>query len=197
MNKEGWFHYFYKWISYFQNAHICEGEHIICFCNEKNHAHVIFHQQLQTIELSITDKKTKKNIFYLHFEVNDILVCKNNILTFFQYLKGQEKQVEDQQLEYFPPIKILVCCTSGLSSSYFAALTQAAFENQKESVQVDACPISELTVCQQYYDMVLLAPQVAYRYHELKQKWGDKIMRIDTMDFATGNVKHALKNIMV
>ena len=88
MNKERLFHYFYKWLGNLQNAHICDEKKMICFCNENYHAHVIFHQCLQSIELSIEDKQTNQNVFYLHFEVKDMLSVRKNFISFFQFLKG-------------------------------------------------------------------------------------------------------------
>lgn len=195
MNKECLFHYFYRWIGNLKNAHICSEKKMICFCNESYHAHVIFHQQLHTVELSIKDKQSKQNVFYLHFEVKDMLTSRNNILSFLRFLKeGSTHQGHPISLQLFP-IRICVSCSSGFTSSYFASLMQEAFENQKIQVQIDAYPVFEIDYVEQDYDVILLAPQVAYMYPTLKQKYGKKIMLIEAMDFATGNVSQTLKRV--
>lgn len=47
------------------------------------------------------------------------------------------------------------------------------------------------------YDIILLAPQVAYMYPNLKRKFGKKVLEVEAMDFATGNVNHTLESIFV
>lgn len=195
MKKDRLFHYFYKWLANFKNANMCDVEKIICFCNEKYHAHVTFHQEFETIELSIIDKLTNQNVFYLHFEVKDFWMCRNNIISFFRFLKGEEKLSNQSSTLNLSPIKILITCTSGFTSSYFASLMQETFDKNEITVFIDACPISELDNVVKDYDIVLLAPQVSYVYIPLKKKFGKKIMQIDAMDFATGNVNKTLQSI--
>lgn len=43
------------------------------------------------------------------------------------------------------------------------------------------------------YDMVLLAPQVAYLLPQLKNKYGNKIF-IDSLDFATNDFNAIIKS---
>ena len=43
------------------------------------------------------------------------------------------------------------------------------------------------------YDMVLLAPQVAYLLPQLKNKYGNKIFIIDSLDFATNDFNAIIK----
>ena len=47
------------------------------------------------------------------------------------------------------------------------------------------------------YGIILLAPQVAYMYPNLKRKFGKKVMEVEAMDFAIGNVNHTLESIFV
>lgn len=195
MNKERLFHYFYKWLGNLQNAHICDEKKMICFCNENYHAHVVFYQQLHTVELSIEDKQTNQNVFYLHFEVKDMLTSRNHILSFLQFLQGRGNDFRHQSILHLAPIKILISCSSGFTSSYFASLMQETFENQNIHVQIDAYSVLELEHVEKDYDVILLAPQVAYMYPSLKKKFGRKIMQIEAMDFATGNVNHTLETI--
>ena len=72
---------------------------------------------------------------------------------------------------------------------------QEVFENQKKNIQVDAYSVLELENIEKDYDVILLAPQVSYMYPFLKKKFGKKIMQIEAMDFATGNVNHTLETI--
>lgn len=193
MNKERLFHYFYKWLGNLQNAHICDEKKMICFCNENYHAHIIFYKEFNMMELSIEDKWTGKNVFYLHFEMMDILSTRKNILSFFQFLKDENHHNKVNSSLKLSSLKILICCTSGLTSHYYASLMQQAQQN----IIVDAYPIMNLEEIANDYDIILLAPQVAYMYPNLKRKFGKKVMEVEAMDFATGNVNHTLESIFV
>lgn len=83
MYNECMLNYFYKLDGSMKNAHICDDHKVICFCNEHYHVHVTFYQQLNMIELSIIDKQSHENLFYLHFERKDIISTRKNILSFF------------------------------------------------------------------------------------------------------------------
>ena len=47
-----------------------------------------------------------------------------------------------------------------------------------------------------YYDLILIAPQVSYTYLKLKEKFGHKVMKIDTMDYASCNIKNVIHNLV-
>ena len=80
MSRDYLFRYFYRWVSTMKNAHICHDKNIVCFCNDKYHAHIIFYKEFNMMELSIEDKWTEKNVFYLHFEMMDILSTRKTII---------------------------------------------------------------------------------------------------------------------
>ncbi len=193
MNRDYLFRYFYRWVSTMKNAHICHDKNIVCFCNDKYHAHIIFYKEFNMMELSIEDKWTEKNVFYLHFEMMDILSTRKNILSFFQFLKDENHHNKVNSSLKLSSLKILICCTSGLTSHYYASLMQQAQQN----IIVDAYPIMNVEEVANDYDIILLAPQVAYMYPNLKRKFGKKVMEVEALDFATGNVNHTLESIFV
>ena len=88
---------------------------------------------------------------------------------------------------YFNVIKLTTL------SHYYASLMQQAQQN----IIVDAYPIMNVEEVANDYDLILLAPQVAYMYPNLKRKFGKKVMEVEAMDFATGNVNHTLESIFV
>ena len=137
MSRDYLFRYFYRWVSTMKNAHVCHDKNIVCFCNDKYHAHIIFYKEFNMMELSIEDKWTEKNVFYLHFEMMDILSTRKNILSFFQFLKDENHHNKVNSSLKLSSLKILICCTSGLTSHYYASLMQQAQQN----IIVDAYPI--------------------------------------------------------
>lgn len=73
---------------------------------------------------------------------------------------------------------------------------QEALNQTHHCVDVDAINYLELDAIQNQYDCILLAPQIDYHYWELRQKYGEKVMMIDTIDFASGNVNRLLKQLI-
>ena len=51
MSRDYLFRYFYRWVSTMKNAHICHDKNIVCFCNDKYHAHIIFYKEFNMMEL--------------------------------------------------------------------------------------------------------------------------------------------------
>ena len=66
----------------------------------------------------------------------------------------------------------------------------------KNNVTVDAISYMELDNIQSDYDFILLAPQISYKYPQLREKYGKKVFMIDSYDFATGNIKHVLDSLV-
>ena len=48
---------------------------------------------------------------------------------------------------------------------------------------------------QSQYDYILLAPQIAYKLPEYRQKYGDRVMTVDSRDFASYDVKRVLNRL--
>ena len=191
MKNEYLYRYFYQWLTSMKNAHLCQNKDEICFCDEYYHAHITFYSHLQIMELSIEEKATQDNVFYLHFEMNDFYTTRKNIMAFFQFLREDHQNKQENSKIHFSTLKILVCCTSGLTSHYFAEL----IKNKQHSIQVDAYPVHQIETVGEDYDVILLAPQIAYMYSQLKKKFGKKVMQIEVIDFATGNVNHVINSL--
>ena len=195
MNHELMLTYVYKWVESMKDAHACPEHKVICFCNDHYHAHVSFYENLNIIELSIQDKKTEENLFYLHFELNDIKTARNNILSFFEFLKGEITIHQDVEINV-APMKVLISCIAGFTSSYFASMMQQVFCDHEQNVQVDAMSIYNIDDVKEDYDVILIAPQISYLYPQLKEKYGQKVMMIEAIDFATGNVQNTIHKII-
>lgn len=185
----------YKWVSAKGNSHKCKDNDSVCFCNESYHARIDFHEN-NLIELSITDKKTNESLFYLHFQMHDLKTTTNNIQSFFDFLKRPTPKDEFDFRNSQKKLKILLSCTSGLTTSYYSYLMQEALDKYNHQIVVDAINYLKLDSIQDQYDYILLAPQISHLYHRLKEKYGEKVMMIDTIDFASGNVNRVLNQII-
>ncbi len=160
---------------------------IISFCNDTYEALAAFHEN-SLMELSIEDKKTGETPFYLHFEAIDIRTARDNIDAFFAFLKDKKPVKESLDVAAAKgrqPMKLLVSCTSGLTSSYFAYTMKNALDKAGVPVTIDAVSFTEIDKVQARYDYILLAPQIAYKLPEYREKYGDRVMKVDSRDFAT------------
>ena len=94
------------------------------------------------------------------------------------------------------PIRLLISCTSGMTSSYFAYTMQNSLNTAGLVMTVDAVSYTEIDKVQEAYDYILLAPQIAYKLSEYQAKYGSKVMSIDAMDFASSNVNRVVNKLM-
>lgn len=164
----------------------------ISFCSKLYHASIAFYED-SIVELSIQERRTKNSVFYLHFQVSDLQTAEKNIQVFFDFFEKARRTQAELNLPAVRDaagMKILISCSSGFTSSYFAFLMQEALNQVQAEVKVDAVSSMELSLVQEQYDYILLAPQVAYRLEEFRRKYGEgRVLAIDTMDFSSRNVK--------
>lgn len=151
------------------------------------------------MELSVEDKKTGEIPFYLHFEVREMESAREHIQAFFDFFRDRERTQEKLDMtavENQMPIKILISCTSGLTSSYFAHTMKKALDRAGAGVTIDAVSCGEIDRVQGQYDFILLAPQIAYMLKECQGKYGDKVMTVDTREFATYDTNRVVNRIV-
>ncbi len=90
---------------------------------------------------------------------------------------------------------LLVTCTSGASSGYYAMLLKETLKPFSPDIKVEAIDISNLESVQDQFDCILLSPQVSYKYKELKEKYGARILCIAPLNYGTLNTKWVLKKL--
>ncbi len=171
---------------------------IIVFTNEMYEASVIFHDN-NLIELSIEEKKTGEISFYLHFEAYEKKSSRDNIQAFFDFFMDKKPTKEDLDsivVKNERSLKLLVSCTSGMTSSYFAYTMKKVLNNAGIDVTIDAVSYREIDRIQSEYDYILLAPQIAYMLKEYQKKYGNKVMAVESKDFASYNVKRVINQIV-
>ena len=66
-----------------------------------------------------------------------------------------------------------------------------------QNIKIDAVSFTKVDEVENQYDYILLAPQISYKYDEFKEKYGDKVMMMDTIDFASLNVDSVLNQIIL
>ena len=185
----------YNWIGSLAEAHKGKSSRSICFCKNQYHGKMSFFDD-NIIDLRIEDINTKESIFYLHFQIKNLKMLTENIQSFFDCLNQQHDEAcAKEDIIIKENLNILLTCSTGLTTSYFAYLLDEYFQQAQLNIKVDAVGYQELDVIQSQYDFIFVAPQISYLYTKLQEKYGQKVFLIDSYDFATGNIKSVLNKI--
>lgn len=120
----------------------------------------IFFQKMDIIELKITDLIHQKDEFYLHFQMNNF----KHATQLFYEMKECIEQLENKK-----SIKVLLSCSGGMTTSYFAHLLNEASQVLNLDIYVDAVAYNQIYQVLNHYDIVFLAPQISYLLSNVKQ----------------------------
>lgn len=154
---------FYRYIILNQKRYV--EDHIICTVQEEDDIHKVLIFELPDIygrvtiwsnaiiEEEIFKKEDNDLLFYLHYKMVTILQCRTLFHEFYDSLTSQS---------IIPPHKVLLCCSGGLTTSFFAQKMQELIALEKLNVEVDALGFHQLQKYYRNYDAIYLAPQIAY-----------------------------------
>lgn len=117
------------------------------------------------IELSVTNKKTADIDFYLHFQMNTL----KHAIDLFDEMIECLRSLANRSTE-----KILLCCTGGLTSSLFASKIDEAINVLNMKYEVIAVGYAKIFDVANDFDIILLAPQIAYIEAKLKSIYKNK-----------------------
>ena len=78
--------------------------------------------------------------------------------------------------------RIVLLCNGGLSTGILVKKMKAAAEAQDFACEISAAPVSDAEAVGAEADLILLGPQVKYRYGEIVEKYGDKGIPIQVID---------------
>lgn len=154
---------FYRYIILNQKQY--QQDNIKCIIQEDDKLHKVIYFDLPEIygrvtiwsnaiiEEEIFKKDDEELLFYLHYKMVTILQCHTLFHEFYTALKSQS---------IIPPHKILLCCSGGLTTSFFAQKMQELITLEKLNYQIDAIGFHQLQKYYRKYDSIYLAPQIAY-----------------------------------
>lgn len=142
---------------------------------------------MNIVEFSVENLIKKEVEFYLHFQIKNI---KHAIQLFDEMLETIK------QLTNKPALKVLLCCTGGLTTGYFADRINQITKLLNIDVQVSAVSYNNLYKASEDYDMIMLAPQISYMYAKVCEILKNKIvLNIPPAIFAKYDVKKMLSII--
>ena len=116
------------------------------------------------VELSVMQTKDDKACFYLHFELKDLAYAKE----LFVEMLGSYIAVKDMG-----KTRILLCCTSAFTTTYFANKLNETVEFLALPFEFSAVSYDRVFKTAFDYDMVLLAPQVAFHEEAVRHIFDD------------------------
>lgn len=116
--------------------------------------------EMIVIELRITRKKDDETMFFLHFELRDEDYAKE---MFQEMIETLEELAERKD------VQVLLSCTSAMTTSFMANKINEIAKQNSAGYHFDAVPFPELYEKAPDYDMLLLAPQIAYERPQLEK----------------------------
>ena len=129
-------------------------------------AHVNFHFEDIT-ELAITSKETGDNVFYLHFQARD----KDHSQELFREMVDTLVSIKKEHV-----IKVMLTCSSALTTSYFAELLNEAAKKMEVNYEFNAVAYPQLLEKVKDSEIILLAPQIYFEYKKIQAAFPDKIV---------------------
>lgn len=188
---------FYQWISLnhtayqndhvlFEKSHSDQHSRILTFQTKKVIGKIVIWENL-IVEEEIQNHNGKQ-LFYLHYQINDLSQACQLFQEFYKTLLQHHRQKN---------INIAICCTGGLSTAIFADEIQEACQMGNIPISISSLSLEELNHHYQEYDVIYLAPQIAPMQSQLLNQYHKPIYCIDATDFATKNfhaILQAMKN---
>ena len=107
------------------------------------------------IEEQAWDRKTHKVIFYIHFQMANLAHATRLYEDLLETIYENCSQ---------PLAKILLVCSGGLTTSYFASKMQELCDLEHLNYKIDAVGSTMVYQKATGYDLILAAPQVSYIY---------------------------------
>lgn len=157
--------------------------------SDENHIHIdhelaegfvnIYHLDSDIVELRLNRKGDGEDIFFLHFELTDEDHAHELFREMIQtLLKQKEKRT----------LHVLLSCTSGLTTSFFAEKLNEAAATLSLDYEFAAVPYTKLYEKGFTQDVLLIAPQLAYKYNKIKEVFSKQlVLQIPGTVFATYN----------
>ncbi|MBR1629473.1 MAG: ROK family protein [Lachnospiraceae bacterium] len=133
--------------------------------------------EMTIVELRITRKKDDETVFFLHFELRDMEYAKELFVEMGEtYAELSKKQ----------SVQVLLSCTSALTTGLVADKLNQAASLLSADFHFDAVPFPELYEKAPDYDLLLLAPQIAYEGAKIRKIMKDMtVLDIPPRLFAT------------
>ncbi|MCD7893009.1 MAG: ROK family protein [Erysipelotrichaceae bacterium] len=165
---------------------LVEDENKISLNTDSTESYITFNNN-NIIELCVYNKVKDNTEFYLHFQMKNL----KHAVNLFEEMKATIDKISTK-----PYINVMLCCSGGLTTSFFAQKINETVELLDLNIHVSAVGYQKLYQIKDDYDIVLLAPQISYELAQAKALLKDKIVKeIPAGVFATYDV-HTILDII-
>lgn len=131
-------------------------------------------------ELLISKKTDDDICFYLHFELNDF----DRAIELYHEMRVCFKEIIEMRTT-----EILLCCTSALTTTFFSNKMNDAVKLLGKPYSFSATSYNTLLQKAEKADIILVAPQIAFRLDEISRIYENKItLAVPPKIFASYNV---------
>lgn len=86
-------------------------------------------------------------------------------------------------------MKIMLVCAGGMSTGILMNKIKAYSKENNLDLTVKAYGVGDYLDNSNLYDVILLGPQISYKYDEIKEESKKPVYVIKPMDYALGNVE--------
>lgn len=140
------------------------------------------------IEEKIITKENGQMLFYIHYTIVDLAQCRTLFEEFYRSLL-----LHSHEKTYY----IALCSNDGLSTAPFIDELEEVCEMNNFSIHLEAISLDDLKKDYEKYDVVYLAPQIAYAQPEILTltKHHLPIHRLDPTAFATKDYQAIIDTI--
>ena len=115
----------------------------------------------------IIENQEGENVFYLHFELDDIEHAKDLFSEMEECLLKQKTRRKRN---------VLLCCTCGLTTSFFAMRLNEVAKLLNAEMEFTAVPYEKVFESAESQDAILVAPQIGYKWKSIQEIITDKIV---------------------
>lgn len=121
---------------------------------------VIFHSQgddPEIVEMHITRKRDGAPMFRVRFELDDMLRAKELFLEMAEVLDRTDMR---------GMTRVLLCCATGVTTTLYENKLRTVAEQLSLNYEFTAIPLDDAIMRGGTYDVVMIAPQMGYRYKD-------------------------------
>lgn len=130
----------------------------------------------QIFEFKVSNTYSHEDEFYLHFQMKNM---KHALELFEEMLEIIGTLVNK------PKTKVLLCCSGGLTTGFFAMKLNESVKILQKDYLFEAVAFDQLSTVAKDYDVILLAPQISYQHATVQEQFPNKIvLKIPTRVFA-------------
>jgi cellobiose-specific phosphotransferase system component IIB len=127
----------------------------------------IYHLECDIVELRLADSETHENYFFLHFELKEE-----------EHARGLFREMMDALKKHTgrTSVNVLLSCTSGFTTSFFAEKLNEAAAMLSLDYQFSATAFSGIHKVGFDADVILLAPQIAWQLKKAKEVFEPRLV---------------------